>query len=580
MKRLIIFVFILSSTIVLSQNWETPLRFPVQGEQSIELRKTFYSNTPWLISQPSILTSKNNGICIDTLYLARYTTGFYDVLDSDSAYFISGHTCNERHLILDPDNPTMLVRMKVSYSGQLLWQHIDSMMRGDHFTMYNTSLIKTSDNNFVQMGVVVNDYNDFKDYMIRLPVYIKFNSNGDTLWRKLYTDTVGRRGGDWPQNIVAENDGGFTVAALTPSLSKTYSLDTNINFWYNDTTYVSLIKYDSFGNEVHRKSHVIGGELVPMSIGLLMKQDDGGYIIGGANQFNGTSNPAKYYLLKVDSLFNWQWIKTFGQTFNNMPLLKIQKLSGTFSYFAAYHIDTPMVVSSQQTYYTSYNQIGRMDSNFDIIDDTIFYINLAPVGSPPVWYYQSFGEIRGLTIADNNNLIVCDNLSVGAHLLQIDSNYQVKWSRWISHFPDFAETVYKMRKAHDGGYLIVGKTDYSGKGGWFVKTDTNGFALPNGADTLYHIGISESDPDSYRDINKPLVIYPNPASDVFYLSVDDKDFSNGILNIYDLTGRLKNQHKLNVGKNSINIEELSSGMYLVRIKSSKGKIQTGKLIVK
>lgn len=583
MKKLyVLLILIIFSTTAIAQHWEVPRHFPMLGIDIPGIKEVYALQTPLFFKSPVITASKSNSNCIDTLYVARFTTNFLDVLDRDSAFFISGYASNERHLILDPDNPTLLVRMKVDYSGNVLWQRIDSLMRGDHFTMYNTSIIQTADQHYVQMGVVINDYNDYKDYDIHIPVYIKFDTNGDTLWRKMYVDTANMHSGDWPQDIIAENNGGFTVTALLGSDSKHLNpYDTSDHYLYVDSTYVGLIRYDSLGNITQRKKHFVGGEKVPISIGILMKQKDGGYIVGGVNQFNGSNNPANYYLFKTDSLFNWQWLKTFSRNTNNEPTMGIIPIPNNKYVFSVNRADTPIVVDAYgNVYYNGYHHLGIMDSSFNIIKDSVFFIKLAPFGTSSS-FYKSNGKVRGIDTSITGDFVICSQISYsyGAHLMQLDNNFNIKWSRWIADFPNFSERPYKMRRAHDGGYLIVGMTFRSGVGGWFVKTDTNGFALPNGADTLYHIGVKEFDSDSHQN-NKELVIYPNPASNVFYLSVDDNEFNNGILEIYDLTGRLKKQQILNLGSNSINIQELSSGMYLVRIKSAKGKIQTGKLIVR
>ena len=175
----------------------------------------------------------------------------------------------------------------------------------------------------MQIGSIRNDYNRIKNYEIRIPVFIKFDSNGDTLWRRMYVDTANMHSGDWPQDIIPEDAGGYTVAALIGSNSKTYSTDTLIDFWYVDSVYIGLIRYDSLGNIVHRQKHFVGGEKVPISIGLLLKQPDGGYIVGGVNKFNGFTTPGKYYLFKTDSLFNYQWLKTFSRNTSEFSDIKI-----------------------------------------------------------------------------------------------------------------------------------------------------------------------------------------------------------------------------------------------------------------
>jgi len=558
-----------------AQNWEMPRRFPMQGEKPGLIEVPTPSNPPVFHKSIFYPTTKGTCNCIDTLYLARYTTSFLDVQDFDSAYFVSGYTCNERHLLLDPDNPTMLVRMKVDYSGNVVWQHIDSMMRGDHFTMYNTSMIQTSDSNFVQMGVVVNDYNSFKNYDIRMAVYIKFDTNGDTLWRRMYVDTANLRTGDWPQDIVAEDDGGFTVAALIAADSKTYSTDTLIDYWYTDTTYVGLIRYDNLGNIVQRQKHFVGGEKVPISIGLLLKQPDGGYIVGGENRFNGPTNLGEYYLLKVDNLFNWQWSKTFSQITPYRTYLHILPDTNNQYYFSVCRSDTPIVYDSYgNKYYNGYYHIGRMDSAFNVVKDTIFKMFLTDPINP---FYYDAGLVIGLGKDLNSGISVASDVGYGANLIHLNSDFSIKWNRWLSYYPYFAEQPYKMRRAHDGGYLIVGKSFRSGTGGWFVKTDTNGFALPNGADTLYHIGIDDLTPFSDQKLN----IYPNPTHNYVTVSIENRqNFSEGILRIFDIAG--KKTKEINIAKNQsmvqINIMGFEKGIYLIKL-CSETKIWTGKLVV-
>jgi hypothetical protein len=62
------------------------------------------------------------------------------------------------------------------------------------------------------------------------------------------------------------------VAALTGSKSKTY--DPSRDFWFVDSTYVTLLSYDSLGNITRRKPFFVGGEKVPIGIRLLKKQAD------------------------------------------------------------------------------------------------------------------------------------------------------------------------------------------------------------------------------------------------------------------------------------------------------------------
>jgi hypothetical protein len=282
MKQLIFFIFLWISIVSHAQFREMPQHFPAFGVNP-------YQHTPSqpilqvqekpVFFIPNILSRKSSQTVLDTVYAVIHTSSFLDIVEADSAYFISGYGYRASNLILDPDNPVKLIRLKVSYTGDLLWYHIDSLMRGDHFVSDFSNIIQTTDNHYVQVGVVVNDYNNWKNSYIRLPVYTKFNSHGDIIWQKLFVDTADRNTGDWPMDIIPEPTGGFSVAALTPSKSKTYSASND--FWYNDSTYVTLISYDSSGNITRRKPFFVGGEKVPVGIRFLKKQPDHGYLVGG-----------------------------------------------------------------------------------------------------------------------------------------------------------------------------------------------------------------------------------------------------------------------------------------------------------
>jgi hypothetical protein len=214
MKFLICTLVFLASIVSHAQIWEMPQHLPVPGvdpEEQHLLQPSIPAPEQPSFFFPNIHGSKNSLALIDTVFCVIHTSGFFDVIEADSNYYISGYGQHATNLVHDPDNPYQLIRLKVSNTGTLLWYRIDSLMRGDHGTMNNSSIIQTSDNNFVQIGVVVNDYNNWKNSYIRMPVYTKFNSYGDILWQKLFVDTADRNTGDWPMDIIPEPNGGFSV---------------------------------------------------------------------------------------------------------------------------------------------------------------------------------------------------------------------------------------------------------------------------------------------------------------------------------------------------------------------------------
>jgi hypothetical protein len=575
MKIVLLISLLLTTFILNAQIREALMRFPMPGEVQKQIKLKGEYKAPIFNNSDYVPSVKSSYGYIDTTYRIRYSDIFSDVNDWDSAYFVSGYVRDSSHYYYDPDHPTLLGLMKLDYSGNVIWKRTDSVMRGDHFSLtLNTGMIQLSDGNFLNVGFVENDYNDWKNYDWRVSVFTKFDTDGNTIWQRIYKDTTYLKSGDWPRNVVPESDGGFTVTALIPSDSKHLNpYDTSDTYFYTDTTYIGLIRYDSLGNEVHRHRHFIGGNPVIPSIGLLMKLADKGYVVGGVNYFSGDLK--SYYLLKTDSLFNWECKKLISQTSTNHPLINILAIPRNRYYISIYRADTPIVYDVYgNKYYNGYHQTGVLDSVFNIVNDTMFDKKLALFFGGPS-YYKSNGHVRGLDTSKTGELIVCSYINDGgAYLMNMSKGTRYTWGNWIADFPYFREEPYKMRRAHDGGYLIVGKSSRPGVGGWFVKTDSLGFALPNGTDTLYHIGIGEQ-----PEQNIAFRVYPNPTSDRVNIVFEEVPKGDIQLQLFDITGRLIDNKEINNQNNiTFNLNNLKKGVYILNIKSYEGWSKSVKII--
>lgn len=79
-----------------------------------------------------------------------------------------------------------------------------------------------------------------------------------------------------------------------------------------------------------------------------------------------------------------------------------------------------------------------------------------------------------------------------------------------------------------------------------------------------NIGIKES------EINEQFVIYPNPANSALNIK-SENGLGKSIISITDILGKvLIQKHNSDLYQTTINIDELSSGVYLLQIKSDKG----------
>ena len=80
------------------------------------------------------------------------------------------------------------------------------------------------------------------------------------------------------------------------------------------------------------------------------------------------------------------------------------------------------------------------------------------------------------------------------------------------------------------------------------------------------------------DKNTLLNMYPNPASDIITLNIDNTNNAELTLNIYNVIGTLVKSETLKQNNRQINIRDLSNGVYMVSIKT-KDWTESQRLII-
>jgi uncharacterized repeat protein (TIGR01451 family) len=75
-----------------------------------------------------------------------------------------------------------------------------------------------------------------------------------------------------------------------------------------------------------------------------------------------------------------------------------------------------------------------------------------------------------------------------------------------------------------------------------------------------------------------LAIFPNPADNIIKIEVEDTDFKEGNLSIYDVSGRLLLTKFIGDKTSLVNVNHLNAGEYICIIKSSDNKVFMSKLV--
>jgi hypothetical protein len=97
---------------------------------------------------------------------------------------------------------------------------------------------------------------------------------------------------------------------------------------------------------------------------------------------------------------------------------------------------------------------------------------------------------------------------------------------------------------------------------WVIQNQRfNGstYTIPN--DICGNLGVSEITQSNIE-------YYPNPTNDIVHISTTNETINQ--INIYDITGRLLKSQKGNNENEIISIQELSSAIYLMEVKTQEG----------
>lgn len=115
-------------------------------------------------------------------------------------------------------------------------------------------------------------------------------------------------------------------------------------------------------------------------------------------------------------------------------------------------------------------------------------------------------------------------------------------------------------------------------------TGTRQFLIPNVAvnhcDSIIHLTVIILDNtgiEQHQYISNSITLYPNPAENVFTVNSTTENIQH--LTIYDNNGKAVLDQSMNSTTGTINVEALSSGIYFVKFRTSRGDIHK-KLIIK
>lgn len=366
---------------------------------------------------------------------------------------------------------------------------------------------------------------------------VRTDANGDTLW----TRTFGGPDHDEGRAVALTPDGGFLVAGYT-------------NSYGAGGRDIYLVRGDADGDTLWTRTY--GGTLDDEAASI-QPSLDGGYIIGGTTYSFG-AGVGDIYLLKIDSLGDTLWTRTFGGTSTEVGA-KVQVLTDSFliiagstwSYGAgsedAYLIKTD---PKGDTIWTRTHGGDNREEIYDLVPTTDqgflaagssyfsllgydFFVFKTDHSGNVQWNYfnGSLGDDYAYAVAEipGRGYLIGGNFSYELFLIRVDtagSHYQY----WIFGGPG-ADCCQDLAVLDDASYLALANTTSFGQG----QTDI--WLLRFSRDTLF---LREHDKTS--TVLPELTVCPNPfhARLRIRLTVNGEQWQQGhaSLKIYDSAGCL------------------------------------------
>lgn len=500
-----------------------------------------------LMAQPAIEWQKNYGGNNGEFALSTKQT-------SDGGYIVAGYTLSNNGDVTGYRGGEDYWVMKLNSAGTIQWKRTYGGSGDDRCN----AVLQTADGGYILAGTsnsadgqVTNAKGGFDMWIV------KTDANGNITWRRNF----GGSDDEAAYSIDELNAGGYVIAG--ESKSSTGDIDNNkggYDYW--------IIKVSAAGNLVWERNY---GGSADESAKSVQECTDGSIIVAGetvSNDYDVTNNKGGYdfWVLRLRANGTIRWKNTYGGTANDNAYAVTQISNGNF-----------IVVGETES------NNGNIANNAG--GDDFFVMNLR--GSGAVQWSKTYGGsaddnarfvretadgavvITGKT-ESNSGLVTNPK---GAHdvwvIKVIKSNGNLDWQRTLGGSDnDFG---YAVDVTADGAQVVVGHSESddqdlnNNKGNadfWIVKLSSSGQRVIA---------------DAGQDVKVVLNLYPNPATTFVHVNTGDKVVEQ--VNIMSMDGRFKTTTVPSASAFQLDIADLPSGVYIVRVVLEGGAETTGKLVV-
>lgn len=424
---------------------------------------------------------------------------------SDGGYLILGES-----LSFSPDNEWCICLIKTNALGDSIWTRT-YCSAGSIIAEY---FQQTSDDGYIILGQVHGPINEWD------AILIKTDSNGDTLWSRIY----GGIGLEWGFSVQQTSDGGYIICGRSNSFSGSFA---------NHDIY--LIKTDANGDTLWTR--LFGGPGLDYAYDILQSLDQGYTITGATHNLE-----PDVFVLKLNADGDSLWMRTYGGYDYDCGWDILQNSAGEYLIIGSTWSVEP---GNGQVYFlkTDINGETILSRTYGGNDDDEGYCLQQTVNGG----YVIVGRTSSFTGGTED-----------VYIIKINDQGDTLWT--ISVGGTYEDRGESIQQISDGGYIVAGTTHSFGAGQYDI------FLIRLGSETRVPNIPPISVPEQYS-LHPP---YPNPFNPTTTLSFDLPNAGNVVLEIYNIQGQkvstiMEGYRSPGYYDVTFDASELTSGIYFARL---------------
>ncbi len=478
------------------------------------------------------------------------------IMETDNGYITCGMSGEESQGYIF----YRIVMTAIDYKGNQLWWRTYGEDFHNYYVGESGGCIKTSDGGYMVSGTV-------EDTSRAVGLLMKFDKNGDSLWSRIYGDTV------------SSGNPATSFSGCEQLPDKGY-LITGWVYVSGDDGDIILIRTDSLGNTIWEHTY---GELHWLEAGWRIVQlPDGKFLIGINKQNLNIFNSMDPGLLKVDSLGNKIWIRYYGGTYDDCGLDVLLSQDGNYIYGSSLGVAEP-------------------EPEWPMVKVWIFETDTA--GS--ILWERTYSDWPFLAGGCTNIYELGDGCIIASGygcfeegapgyvgwIIKTKPNGDSIWMRRYSYYPDFDNLLYNIQMTSDNGIILTGWVfgePEMEQSMWIQKLDSIGCDSVRCDST---VGIAEEPGSMEAWRHGGLDVWPNPASEqinVRFYREDGRFYSELRLEIYDIFGRetsgsLLSSPWMGTGREKswkMDVSSFSPGIYIAVLRNGLTVLESRKFIIK